>query len=72
MTDFITKSPMTQDQMISRIAEIDHAFNSSEHWGSWMVSAANERVELVNNLRACGHIIEHKHQARTATGGRVD
>jgi hypothetical protein len=37
-----------------------------------MVEAANEREGLVNALRKEGHQIEHKHQARSGTGGRVD
>jgi len=55
-----------------RIAEIDNWFAEATGWGSWMVEAANERESLVNALRKEGHHIEHKHQARSSTGGRVD
>jgi hypothetical protein len=55
-----------------RIAEIDNLFAEATGWGSWMVEAANERESLVNALRKEGHQIEHKHQARSSTGGRVD
>ena len=55
-----------------RIAEIDNLFAEATDWGSWMVEAANERESLVNALRKEGHHIEHKHQARSSTGGRVD
>jgi hypothetical protein len=57
---------------ILRIAEIDDWFAEATGWGSWMVNAANEREGLVNALRKEGHQIEHKHQARSGTGGRVD
>ena len=55
-----------------RIAEIDKWFAEAAGWGSWMVDAANEREGLVNALRQEGYRIEHKHQARSSTGGRVD
>lgn len=67
-----TKPPMTQDQMISRIREIDDSFDQTDHWSSWMVSASNEREALVDKLQAQGHNIGHKNRARTAIGGRVD
>ena len=54
------------------IAEIDKWFAEATGWGSWMVDAANEREWLVNALRQEGYQIEHKHQARSSTGGRVD
>jgi hypothetical protein len=54
------------------IAKIDKWFAEATGWGSWMVDAANEREGLVNALRKEGHQIEHKHQARSSTGGRVD
>jgi len=52
---------------LARIAEIDAMFADAKGWGSWMVSAANEREALAD---AWG--VEHKHQARTASGGRTD
>jgi hypothetical protein len=55
-----------------RIAEIDGWFAEATGWGSWMAEAANEREQLVNTLRKEGYQIEHKHQARSGTGGRVD
>jgi len=54
-----------------RIAEIDAMFEKSTGWGSWMVSAANEREAMVNKLRADGILMPHKYQVRTASGGRV-
>jgi hypothetical protein len=54
-----------------RIDEIDAMFARATDWGSWMVMAANEREDLVNQLRSHGHDIEHKHLARTESGGRV-
>lgn len=56
----------------ARIMEIDKWFEEATGWGSWMVGMANEREHLVNMLRARGHHIEHKYQARTANGGRTD
>lgn len=50
-----------------RIAEIDAMFDGAKSWGSWMVSAANEREDLANKIGA-----DHKYLARTATGGRTD
>ena len=55
-----------------RIAEIDQMFAEADYYGSWMVEEANDRESLVNALRKEGHQIEHKHQARSSTGGRVD
>jgi hypothetical protein len=55
-----------------RIAEIDNWFAEATYWGSWMVEAANERESLVNALRKEGHQIEHKHLARSSTGGHFD
>jgi hypothetical protein len=55
-----------------RMAEIDVMFEGATGWGSWMVGAANEREGLVNALRKEGHHIDHKHQARSGAGGRVD
>ena len=60
------------DHRLTRIAEIDSWFTEATGWGSWMVEAANEREELVNALRKEGQQIEHKYQARSSTGGRVD
>ncbi|MFN7883656.1 MAG: hypothetical protein ACK5PF_11675 [bacterium] len=55
-----------------RIAEIDNLFAEAAYYGSWMVELANERESLVNALLKEGHQIEHKHLARSGTGGRVD
>jgi hypothetical protein len=60
------------DPRLSRISEIDVIFAEATDYGSWMVEAANERESLVNALRKEGHQIEHKHLARSGTGGRVD
>jgi hypothetical protein len=60
------------DPRLARIAEIDDWFADAPYWGSWMVEAANEREGLVNALRKEGYKIEHKHQARSSTGGPVD
>lgn len=60
-----------QELALRRIAEIDAMFEQAKDWGSWMVSAANERERLVNQLRERGHDIGHKNLARTASGGRV-
>jgi hypothetical protein len=57
---------------IAEIDKIDKWFAEATGWGSWMVDAANEREGLVNALRQEGYRIEHKHQARSSTGGRVD
>ena len=63
---------MTSDPRLARIAEIDIMFAAATGWGSWMVMAANEREGLVNARRKEGHQIEHKYQARTTSGERVD
>jgi len=55
-----------------RIAEIDAMFEEATGWGSWMVMAANEREGIVNRLRAEGYDVQHKYQARTASGARTD
>lgn len=55
-----------------RIAAIDALFDSATGWGSWMVSAANEREALVARLQAAGEAIEHEHLARNMWGGRID
>jgi len=64
------------DPRFIRIAKIDAMFTQALidgiDWGSWMVEAANEREGLVKALRKEGHQIEHKHLARSDTGGRVD
>lgn len=62
---------MTDQDALNRIAGIDSLFENATTWGSWMVSAANEREQLVNRLRKNGHQIEHKYQARTPAGGPV-
>lgn len=56
----------------ARIAEIDAMFEAATGWGSWMVECANEREALVNRLAKAGVMVEHKYQARTDNGGRVD
>ena len=63
--------PMTDNEKLSRISEIDGYFEGATGWGSWMVTCANEREKLVNDLNANGHNIEHKNQARTGGGRRV-
>lgn len=55
-----------------RIADIDALFESATGWGSWMVTAANEREELVNHCNKYGANLKHKHLARTANGQRTD
>lgn len=50
-----------------RIAEIDTLFESVKGWGSWMVSAANEREALATKFG-----LPHKHLARTFDGGRTN
>jgi hypothetical protein len=62
------------DPRLTRIATIDAEFATipETEWGSWIVEAANERESLVKALRKEGHQIEHKHLARSGTGGRVD
>lgn len=59
-------------EALSRITEIDRLFTDTISWGSWMVTAANEREELVNYLNARGVPKEHKYLARTGSGGRTD
>ena len=57
---------------LKRVAEISAMFEGATGWGSWMVSAANERERLVARLNATGrHAIEQKWRARTGGGGRV-
>lgn len=51
----------------ARVAEIDAKFESAEGWGSWMVSAANEREALADQFG-----FEQKYQARTGSGSRTD
>lgn len=66
---------VTKDEALIRIAEIDAMFEASTGWGSWMVSVANEREALVNHINGRWLIeepLEHKYQARTASGGRTD
>lgn len=57
----------TLEEAQKRIAEIDAKFEAAKGWGSWMVSAANEREALANRYN-----LPHKYQARTASGGRTD
>lgn len=55
----------------ARISEIDKWFEGATGWGSWMVGMANEREDLVNKLQLAGQKVEHKHLARSGSGGRV-
>ena len=59
------------DHRVLRIAEIDTWFAAASAWGSWMVDCANEREGLVESLKADGHDVAHRFQARTDLGGRV-
>jgi len=68
MSDITT----TAGDLMARIAAIDSMFEAAGGWGSWMVSAANEREHLVNQLKSkFGVTVEHKYLARTSDGGRV-
>ncbi len=67
----IVKLTQTDPRRV-RIAEIDAEFERAIGWGSWMVMCANEREALVNELRAEGHDIQRKYQARTDDGARTD
>lgn len=49
-----------------RIAEIDAMFEAATYWGSWMVTAANEREALATEFE-----LEHKWLARISNGGRT-
>ncbi|OAF05484.1 hypothetical protein AYJ54_00835 [Bradyrhizobium centrolobii] len=72
-TALFAGSPLGYQDTIARIAEIDDMFENAKAWGSWMVSAANEREALVNSLKSrWGEEIQHKWLARTAGGGRTD
>ena len=53
-----------RDEATDRIAQIDRMFEDAGGWGSWMVTAANEREALVNCLRRDGVAVEHKYVAR--------
>lgn len=55
------------DQAKARITEIDSMFESASGWGSWMVTAANEREKLADKFG-----LEHKYRARTFDGNRTD
>lgn len=61
-----------RDEAIDRIAKIDRMFETATGYGSWMVMCANDREELVDQLRAGGIMVEHKYQARLADGARTD
>lgn len=65
---------MNINEALSRIAEIDRLFEDATGWGSWMVTAANEREELVNYLNsfAPAHKVPHKYLARTGSGQRTN
>ena len=58
---------MTKQEAVKRVAEIDAMFDGATGWGSWMVSAANDREALADKFG-----FEHKHQARTASGARTN
>ena len=62
---------MTDQEKLSRVAAIDVLFEDATGWGSWMVSAANDRERLVSDLNTRGYDIPHKHLARTGDGRRV-
>lgn len=59
-------------EALMEIVEIDKAFEEATGYGSWMISRANYRERLVNMLRGRGIMVEHKHQARSGTGGKVN
>lgn len=59
-----TNDPLSADDALKRISEIDAEFEQATGWGSWMVMVANERERLVDDLRANGYQIEHKNVAR--------
>jgi hypothetical protein len=40
----------TEGEARARIAEIDEMFEKATGWGSWMVSAANEREGLADRF----------------------
>ena len=66
------KSPMCELEAIKRIREIDAMFETSTAWGSWMVTASNERRNLVDALNQNGTLhFEHKWLAQTPTGDKV-
>jgi hypothetical protein len=46
-----------RDEAIDRIAQIDRMFEDATGWGSWMIMSANEREDLVDQLRAGGVMI---------------
>ena len=54
-----------------RVIQIDAMLEDQTGWGSWVVEAANERENLVNQLRLKGYDVKHKHLSRTSNGGRV-
>jgi hypothetical protein len=62
---------MTDSEKLLRINEIDAMFEAATGWGSWMVTCANERERLANDLNARGHNLPHKYLARDSSGGRV-
>lgn len=64
---------LTKDETLARIAEIDGMFAEASHWGSWMVSCANEREALVDDANRRWNLgLKHQWLARTACGGRTD
>jgi hypothetical protein len=66
------ETPPAAAPMLARIGKIDALFDAADAWGSWMVSAANEREALVTALkRDHGVTVAHKWRARTKTGGRT-
>lgn len=58
--------------MVERVEQLDAMFSDASGWGSWMVECANERETLMKKLAEHGVMIEHKYQARSSCGGRVD
>jgi hypothetical protein len=66
-----TALPRETFEMFQQIAEIDNSFARATGWGSRMADQANSREYLVNKLIEADFDVEHKHQARTGSGGRV-
>lgn len=70
--DDMLSDKLKEAVLTSRIADIDTDFEAATSWGSWMVSAANEREHLVNDLAKIGVTVPHKNLARSGAGGKVD
>ena len=56
---------------LERITQIDFMFDAATGWGSWMVTAANDRERLVDDLQAAGWPVTHDNLARCG-GERTD